>query len=139
MESGCSAPAPINLSVGDSLKVWRKGVLWSVALSMAVIMESYDTILLNSLYAAPTFQKAYGVEIGSTGKYIIPSEWQSALGSGTNAALIIGIFLGAPIVDRFGFRLAMIGGLLWIFGFKFLIYFSSNSLPKLLAGYMIGK
>lgn len=128
---------PIDLSVKESFSIWRKGVFWSFLLSLAVMMESYDMILLNSLYAAPPFQKAYGV-LQPSGKYIIPSPWQSGLNAGQNVALIIGIFVGAPLVDRFGARRAMIGGLLWVFAFKFLIFFSTG-LPQLLAGYIVGK
>ncbi|GAA5859880.1 hypothetical protein JCM8547_004370 [Rhodosporidiobolus lusitaniae] len=124
-----------DLSLFEAFKLWRKGVLWSVALSLAVTAESYSTILLNSLYAAPSFQKAYGV-LQPSGKYIIPSAWQSALGSGTNAALIIGICFGAPLVDRFGYRKVMIGGLIWNFAFVFLIFFSTN-LTMLLIGNML--
>lgn len=36
------------LGVRQALSVWRKGVAWSVVLSLAVMMESYDTILLVS-------------------------------------------------------------------------------------------
>lgn len=97
-----------------------------------LVVESYDTILLNSLYAAPAFQRQFGVR-QHNGKYLIPAAWQSALGSGTTAALIIGIFLGAPLIDRFGSRKCMIGGLIWNFAFGFLIFFSKN-LHHLLAG-----
>lgn len=98
-------------------------------------MESYDTILLNSLYANPIFQRDYGVRQPS-GKYIIPTKWQSALGSGTQAALIVGIFLGAPLIDKFGSRKCMIGGLVWNFAFGFLIFFSKD-LRYLLAGNLL--
>lgn len=129
--SATSPPAPLR----SIAKLWRFGMLWSVLLSLAVIMESYDTILLNSLYAAPSFQEAFGTRQPS-GKYIIPSAWQSSLGSGTNAALILGIIIGAPIVDRFGFRKAMIGGLLFNFAFVFVIFFA-KSLPVLLVGNLL--
>ncbi|GJN91928.1 hypothetical protein Rhopal_004953-T1 [Rhodotorula paludigena] len=111
------------LSLRETFSVWRKGVF------------CYDTILLNSLYAAPAFQRAYGVQ-QPAGNFIIPTAWQSALGSGTNAALIIGIVIGAPLIDRFGYRWCMIGGLLWNFAFAFLIFFSRD-LPMLLAGNML--
>ncbi|ORY84128.1 general substrate transporter [Leucosporidium creatinivorum] len=126
---------PVDLSVKESFSVWRKGVFWSFLLSLAVMMESYDMILLNSLYAAPPFQKAYGV-LQPNGKYIIPAPWQSGLNAGQNVALIIGILIGAPLVDRFGFKRCMMGGLVWVFAFKFLIFFSTG-LPQLLAGYIV--
>ncbi len=41
-------------------------------------MESYDTILLGSFYAYPTFQEKFGERL-ATGKYQLPAQWQSAL------------------------------------------------------------
>ncbi|GAA5843769.1 hypothetical protein JCM11251_006802 [Rhodosporidiobolus azoricus] len=136
-EASAPIPQPPGhaLTLFEAFKVWRKGVMWSVILSFAVISESYNTILLNSLYAAPVFQAKYGVQ-QPNGSYIIPTAWQSALSSGTNAALIIGIFIGAPLVDRYGYRLTMIGGLLWSFGFGFMILFS-NDLTHLIIGNML--
>lgn len=40
------------LNVRQALSVWRKGVAWSVVLSLAVMMESYNTILLVSAHSA---------------------------------------------------------------------------------------
>lgn len=137
-EKGATLMAqPVHLSVKESFIVWRKGVLWSFLTSLAVLMESYDMILLNSLYAAPPFQEAYGV-LQPNGKYIIPAPWQSGLNAGQNVALIIGIFIGAPLADRWGQRKVMMAGLIFVFAFKFLIFFSTG-LPQLLAGYIIGK
>ncbi|BGP32618.1 hypothetical protein JCM10296v2_004399 [Rhodotorula toruloides] len=121
------------LNVRQALSVWRKGVAWSVVLSLAVMMESYNTILLNSLYAAPPFQKDYGVRFKS-GKYQVPAKWQHPR-QRHRPATILGVLLAAPLIDRFGYRKVMIGGLVWAFAFSWLIFLSKD-LAQLLAGNM---
>ena len=44
----------------EGLKTFPKAAMWSVILSTALIMEGYDTNLLNSLYAFPDFSKKIG-------------------------------------------------------------------------------
>lgn len=46
-----------NMSVRTALKLYRKGVLWSLLMSTAIIMEGYDVILLGNFYALPSFCK----------------------------------------------------------------------------------
>lgn len=43
-----------------SLRVYRKAVFWSVAMSTAIVMEGFDINLLNSLYGFPSFQRKFG-------------------------------------------------------------------------------
>ena len=43
-----------------SIRVYRKAVFWSVAMSTAIVMEGFDINLLNSLYGFPSFQRKFG-------------------------------------------------------------------------------
>lgn len=43
-----------------SLRMYRKAVFWSVAMSTAIVMEGFDINLLNSLYGFPSFQRKFG-------------------------------------------------------------------------------
>ncbi|KAK9482229.1 hypothetical protein V1527DRAFT_477053, partial [Lipomyces starkeyi] len=43
------------MSIIEAIKLYPKAVGWSIVLSLAIIMEGYDLILLGSLYAFPTF------------------------------------------------------------------------------------
>lgn len=45
------------MSLRTALKVYPKAIGWSVAISMAIVMEGYDTLLIGSFYAYPSFQK----------------------------------------------------------------------------------
>jgi hypothetical protein len=44
-----------SMSVRTALKLYRKGVLWSLLMSTAIIMEGYDVILLGNFYGLPSF------------------------------------------------------------------------------------
>ncbi len=44
-----------NMSVRTALKLYRKGVFWSLLMSTAIIMEGYDVILLGNFYGLPAF------------------------------------------------------------------------------------
>jgi SP family general alpha glucoside:H+ symporter-like MFS transporter len=41
-------------------------------------MESYDTILVVSFFAYPTFQQQFGDKLAN-GSYSVPPQWQSAM------------------------------------------------------------
>lgn len=44
-----------NMSVGTALKLYKHGVLWSLLMSTAIIMEGFDVILLGNFYGLPSF------------------------------------------------------------------------------------
>ena len=50
-----------NMSVRTALKLYRKGVFWSLLMSTAIIMEGYDVILLGNFYGLPAFCKSNGL------------------------------------------------------------------------------
>lgn len=43
------------MAIGTAFKLYRKGVMWSLLMSTAIIMEGYDTILLGNFYGLPAF------------------------------------------------------------------------------------
>lgn len=46
-----------NLTPGQAIKAYPMAILWCLAVSMCVIMEGYDTILIGNFYAFPQFQR----------------------------------------------------------------------------------
>lgn len=52
------------LTVLQALKVYPKAIFWSLAVSMCVVMEGYDTILIGNFFAYPTFKEKYGTFFG---------------------------------------------------------------------------
>lgn len=45
------------LTVREAIKSYPMAVFWSLAVSMCVIMEGFDSILVSNFYAFPTFQR----------------------------------------------------------------------------------
>jgi hypothetical protein len=45
------------LTPGQAIKAYPMAIFWCLAVSMCVIMEGYDTILIGNLFAYPSFQR----------------------------------------------------------------------------------
>lgn len=113
-----------SLSVRQGLKAYPSAVLWSLIISMSIIMEGYDTILIGSLYAYPTYAKQFGNL--KDGTYQIDAKWQSAMGSGPQAGAIIGAFANGYIIQRYGYRRSFLIGLILMIGFIFVSFFGMS-------------
>lgn len=131
-DAAAGVTAELNMSLLASLKAYKKACFWSMLLSTCVIMEGFDLVLLNNLYAYPPFQRRFG-ELQPDGSYQLTADWQSGLSGGNQAAQIIGLFITGVVVDRYGYRRCLVGALLAVTAFIFIIFFA-GSLPQLLAG-----
>lgn len=114
-----------SLNIRQALRKYPYAVLWCLAVSMSIIMEGYDTILIGSLYAYPSYAKQFG-QPDSTGAYQIPAKWQSAMGSGPQAGAIIGAIANGFIIQRFGYRKAFLLGLVLMAAFVFVSFFGMS-------------
>lgn len=114
-----------SLTVRQALRAYPWAVAWSLAISMSVIMEGYDTILIGSLYAYPTYAQQFGEMSGSSG-YQIPAKWQSTMGSGPQAGAIVGAMANGLIIQRFGYRPAFLTGLVLMGAFIFVSFFGMS-------------
>ena len=110
-----------SLTVRQALKYYPWAVFWSLGVSMSIIMEGYDTILIGSLYAYPSYAKAFGKPVD--GNYQIPAKWQSAMGSGPQVGSIIGAFANGIMIQRFGYRPSFLLGLVLMIAFIFVSFF----------------
>jgi SP family general alpha glucoside:H+ symporter-like MFS transporter len=89
---------------------WRGG-LFSMVLSLALVMEGYDTglvsqtmsrcsvvgigadkVQLKSFYGQPEFLKKFG-SLDPTGKLYIPANWQAALSNAVSAGEVLGLLV----------------------------------------------
>ncbi|KAI4601154.1 hypothetical protein KJ359_012341 [Pestalotiopsis sp. 9143b] len=116
----------------QSLKLYRKGALWSLALSTAIIMEGFDLILLNSLFGFPSFKKKFGRALPD-GTYDLTAAWQTGLANGVLVGQILGLFMNGFLADRYGYRKTMAGALTLVVAFIFIPFFAQN-VETLLAG-----
>jgi SP family general alpha glucoside:H+ symporter-like MFS transporter len=113
------------LTFFQALKLYPKGVFWSIVMSTAVIMEGYDTKLMGTLFAQPAFQKAYG-RLVKADSYQISAPWQTGLSNGSAAGNLLGLLIAGYISERFGFRKTMIAGLTVVIGFIFITFFAPS-------------
>jgi SP family general alpha glucoside:H+ symporter-like MFS transporter len=114
-----------HLTNREAFRLFPKAVLFSFVLSLAIIMEGYDTSLLGSFYAYPTFQERFGVPVKGGG-YQVTSNWQTGLQNGTNVGQILGLLVAGLIADRWGYKKTMLGALVSLVGFLFLMFFANN-------------
>lgn len=120
------------LSVREALRLYPKAVLWSMLLSMALVMEGYDKSLLASFFSLPEFQRRFGVRL-SDGTYQLTAAWMSGLQNGAIVGEISGLFVSGIIYERYGYRTTMGGALVLICCCIFALFFAQN-LKTLLIG-----
>ncbi|KAI5925899.1 sugar transporter-like protein [Camillea tinctor] len=120
----------------QALKENRRAVFWSLLISMTIVMEGYDTILIGNFFAYPTFQKKYGDYYGPDIGYQVSGPWQTGLNQGSTAGAIFGGLLNGYIASKYGYRWVMIGSL-GILNFFILVVFLSTGPEMLLVGQIL--
>lgn len=120
----------------QAIKMYPKACLWSMVISITIIMDGYDTALLASLSAFPSFRDRFGVYINQESGYQIPANWQVALGCSSTIGNIIGIYVGAMTTDRLGYRKSLLFWLTLLIGFIFISFFG-QSIQMLFVGELL--
>ncbi|KAL3445619.1 hypothetical protein BJX65DRAFT_309821 [Aspergillus insuetus] len=87
-------------------------ISWSVLFSLAIIMEGYDTTLLQSFFALAAFVRKYGSPIYTTTadgsgaaeitRYELSAAWQSGISNGAYVGEIFGLFITGLLSERLG-------------------------------------
>lgn len=114
------------MTLMQAIKKYPKACLWSMVISVTIIMDGYDAALLGSLSAFPSFTKRFGVYLGPQSGYQIPAHWQVAIGCSSSIGNIIGIYVGAITTDRLGYRKSLLFWLTLLTGFIFISFFSQS-------------
>ncbi|CAG8970957.1 hypothetical protein HYALB_00000938 [Hymenoscyphus albidus] len=125
------------MSLKDNVKLYWPGVLWALNVSFSLIMEGFDIVLLQSLYAMPQFNQKYGV-LADDGTYTIPASWKTALSNGALCGQIIGLFFGGFFVDRYGYKKTIAGAQLLMKATIFALFFAPNVQILLLGEILCG-
>lgn len=75
----------------QALRDNRKAVAWSVLISMSIIMEGYDTILMGNFFGYPTFRQKFGqyYDYDNIG-WQVSAPWQTGLNMGSTVGAIFG-------------------------------------------------
>lgn len=123
------------MSLGTAFRYYRKAAIWSIAISMATIMESYDMQLISSFYAFPQFNRKYGERLPN-GTYQVDADWQLGLSFASLAGLIFGVFASGYLGDRFGPRYVMIAAHFFLAAFVSIV-FTANTIEVLFVGELL--
>ncbi|KAK4689034.1 MFS transporter, SP family, general alpha glucoside:H+ symporter, partial [Tremellales sp. Uapishka_1] len=116
-----------------SARLYPKAIMFSMIMSLGIVMEGYDTSLLGSFYAQPAFQLKFGKNIAADGTHQVSAPWQAGLSNGANVGEILGLLLAGLLADRYGYRKTLLGALIMLVGAIFICFFAVN-LGMLLAG-----
>jgi SP family general alpha glucoside:H+ symporter-like MFS transporter len=117
----------------EAIKNYPWAVFWCLMVSMTVVMEGYDTILIGNFFAYPAFAQKYGSFVPSANNYQLTAPWQSGLGNAAGVGAFIGALLNGLLVTRFGMKKVILGALIVLSCF-ITMTFMASSIEILLAG-----
>lgn len=116
----------------ESAQLYPKAVLFSMIMSLGIVMEGYDTALLGNFYAQPAFQLKFG-KPASNGTNQVSAPWQAGLSNGANVGEILGLFAAGLLAEKYGYRKTLVGCLIFLIGSIFICFFAVD-LGMLFAG-----
>ena len=120
------------MGVIESIKLYPKAIFFSMAMSLCLVQEGYDTAILGSFFAQPAFRNRFGT-LAPDGTMQITPKWASGLLNGTAVGEILGLQLAGFVAERIGYRKTLMAGLVMLTGSIFISFFAQN-LGMLFAG-----
>ena len=111
------------------------GVMFSMLLSLALVMEGMDVGLINNFFVHPAFRRRFGWP-DADGEMHISTQWQGAIGAGNNIGSVFGLLLNGFLQSRYGSKRVYIFAIC-LMGATIFILFFSTSVQMLLAGNII--
>ncbi|PGG96975.1 hypothetical protein AJ79_09382 [Helicocarpus griseus UAMH5409] len=123
-------------TLAQAIRANWKAVFWSVMISMSIIMEGFDTLLISNFFGYPEFRKKYGQDYGGDIGYQLSGPWQTGLSMASTVGAIFGGSLNGYVASKFGYRLVMIYGLMFMNAFIFVVFFAPSA-PVLLVGQIL--
>ncbi|CAI4394887.1 ALI_collapsed_G0028980.mRNA.1.CDS.1 [Saccharomyces cerevisiae] len=114
-----------SMTLRQALRKYPKAALWSILVSTTLVMEGYDTALLNALYALPVFQRKFGT-MNAAGSYEITSQWQIGLNMCVQCGEMVGLQMTTYMVELMGNRYTMITALGLLTAYVFILYYCKS-------------
>lgn len=115
------------LSIREAFRRYNRAVMWSILISLTVIMEGYDNTLLNSFMGYPAFRKKYGKWHDAESGYQISAEWQITFGNVGALGNIVGALLNGYVTPKYGHRKVIMGTMVALSAFIFIVFFAPNT------------
>lgn len=132
------AAAEHSLPPREAIRKYPWTLVWCLAVSMCVVMEGYDTILLGNFYAYPTFAKKYGHWNEISNNYQLDAAWQAGLGNAAAVGAFFGTLLNGVLVTKFGHIRVLLGALMALSAFIFITFFAPNTTVLLVGQFLCG-
>ncbi|KAJ6037374.1 hypothetical protein N7540_001653 [Penicillium herquei] len=114
------------LTVWQAVKKYKKAVIWSMILSLSLVMEGYDLVIITSFYGQTQFKQRFGVLNHATGLKTIPASWQSGLSNSSAVGQLAGLLVNLWAQDRFGCRPTLMFFMAWMAIAIFIPVFSTS-------------
>jgi MFS transporter, SP family, general alpha glucoside:H+ symporter len=83
---------------------YAPAAIYSMLLSVALVMEGMDVGLINNFFAHPAYLNRFGWPDPVTGDQHISVAWQGAIGAGNNIGSLFGLLLNGYLQSRYGSR-----------------------------------
>jgi SP family general alpha glucoside:H+ symporter-like MFS transporter len=99
--------------------------MWSMLLSLSIVMVGYDNSLISNFFGYPSFQKKYGNYYPKIG-YQLSAQWQIALPDSATVGIILGSQLNGFAASRYGYKVVMIVSLIAMTGLIFIPFFATS-------------
>jgi SP family general alpha glucoside:H+ symporter-like MFS transporter len=143
-----------NMTVRQSIRFWWKAIVFSFVISLCVVMEGYDTSLMNKFFAFTPFKNKFGDEIDVDGNKLVSSRWQTIILNGTQVCspsitdlskgiadieqvgCILGLIINGYVTEWIGYKKTMVGSMVFMAG-AVCIPFFATSLEMFLVGGII--
>lgn len=116
----------------------KKAIFWSLVISMAIIMEGYDTALMPQFYGYPSFQRRYGQFFPGIQEWSLTGEWQAGLSNAQAVGVILGGFINGWASSRFGYKKTMLAALFWINFTIFAVFFAQKVWVLMIGQFLCG-
>ncbi|OAL05599.1 general substrate transporter [Phaeosphaeriaceae sp. SRC1lsM3a] len=127
-----------NMSVRQSIRFWWKAIVFSFVISLCVVMEGYDTSLMNKFFAFDPFKNKFGDEVDADGNKLVSARWQTIILNGTQVGCILGLVINGYVTEWIGYKKTMIGSMVVMIGAIFIPFFSTGLEMFLVGGIIQG-
>jgi hypothetical protein len=98
-----ASDAEANIDRKELFSRYKPAVIYSMLLSLALVMEGMDTGMINNFFAHPAYLQRFGWP-DAKGDLHVSATWQSAIGNGNNCGSIIGLLINGYLQSRYGSR-----------------------------------
>ncbi|GAB7358937.1 hypothetical protein MBLNU230_g5013t1 [Neophaeotheca triangularis] len=117
-------------------RTYWPAVMYSMLLSLALVMEGMDVGLINNFFAHPAYIRRFQTGVDEEGEAYISGRWQSIIGAGNNVGSILGLLLNGFLQSRYGSKKVYIFAMT-LMGCTIFVLFFAQSVEMLLVGNLL--